>query len=96
MEVSTSPVVIVTFAGPEPLEVDGRRVAVDADVGDAAPRADQVGGKLEGGRHADRFDREVDAQPSRELHDRLDARTKASSVLYSDGKPGDRPASRPC
>ncbi len=38
------------------------RLAVPADVGDAPARADELGGELEGGGHADRLDGHVGAE----------------------------------
>ena len=42
---------------------------MDADVGDAATGANQLGAELERVRDADSFDRRVDAAAVRELHD---------------------------
>ena len=58
-------------ADPERLEVQGGRLAVDADVGHVATGPDELGAELEGGGHADRLDGHVGAEPVGErLHDR--------------------------
>ena len=44
-------------------------LAVHADVGDVAAGADQAGGQLEGGGHADRFDGDVGAEAAGQLGD---------------------------
>ncbi len=49
--------------GPLVLQVQGRRLAVHADVGDPAAWPDHLDGKLEGDRHPDRFDGHVSTQP---------------------------------
>ena len=52
--------------------MERRRVAVDADVGDAAAGPDELGAELERLGHADRLDRDVGAEPAGQLHDRCD------------------------
>ena len=56
-------------------------MAVDADVGDAAARADQLGAELERLRHADRLDRDVGAEAAGELHDPRDRVLRPLSIV---------------
>ena len=56
-------------ADPELLEVQGRRLAVHADVGDVTAGSGEPDGQLEGRRHADGLDRHVGAQPTGQLGD---------------------------
>src|SRR3984957_6279195 len=57
--------------GPLVFEVQGRGRAVHADVGDVPARPNQGNGELEGGGHADRFDRHVGAQAASQGLDHL-------------------------
>ena len=59
-----------------------RRMPVDADVGDAAARPDQLRAELERLRHADRLDRDVRAEPVGQLHDAGDG--VLGAVVHDD------------
>ena len=72
VNVSTSPVVIGDIPDPEALQMERRRMSVDADVRNPAARPDQVRAELERLGNADRLDRDVRAEPAGELHDRSD------------------------